>query len=352
MGAVITALLFAGNGDLLRSTAIGYFYATTAVFVFRMITDWLAVKLTVFPTYQQWLIKAGLYTIGLSLAYLLGLVFHTLLLIPADALKEAVIDRFWQGFVYLITLPFSQNDQSQWLDLKMRSVVITFFTVLFLIGLVSLLFSLVEVRWRQERQKHALQQAELAALRLQMEPHFLFNTLNTIAALIKSDPRRSESLLVQLSHMLRFIFRHSGEQTVPLREELVFTEQFIAMLQARFGAGLEVKWQKHLARQDHPVPALLLQPLIENSIRHGRLESGGPLILTIRIEETDSAVVASVADNGRGIGPQRLNALPVPGHALANLAERLSLLFRRDDLLAIDSLPGKGTTVTIQIPVR
>jgi len=352
IGAVISALLFAGNDDLLRSAVIGYFYAAAAVGILRIIKRWLMFKLAVFPTIQQWLIKAGLYTIGLSLAYLIGLVFHTLLLIPADTLVEIIVDRFWLGFVYLVTLPFSQSGQGQWLDLKMRSVVITFFTVLFLIGLVSLLFSLVEVRWREERQKRALQQAELAALRLQMEPHFLFNTLNTIAALIKSDPQQSESLLIQLSHMLRFIFRHSGEQTVALKDELVFTQQFIAMLEARFGENIEVKWQKHLTREDHPVPALLLQPLIENGVRHGRIESGRPLVLTIRIEETDNAIVASVSDNGRGMSPEKLNALPVAGHALANLAERLNLLFSQDNLLAIDSVPGQGTTVTIRLPVR
>ena len=148
IGAVITALLFAGNADLLRSALIGYFYAVAAVGILRIIKRWLTFKLAVFPTLLQWLTNAGLYTIGLSLAYLIGLVFHTLLLIPEDALKEIVIDRFWQGFVYLITLPFSRSNQSQWPDLQMRSVVITFFTVLFLIGLVSVLFSLVEVRWR------------------------------------------------------------------------------------------------------------------------------------------------------------------------------------------------------------
>jgi two-component system sensor histidine kinase LytS len=184
-----------------------------------------------------------------------------------------------------------------------------------------------------------------------MEPHFLFNTLNTIAALIKSDPRQSESLLIQLSHMLRFIFRHSGEQTVPLKDELVFTQQFIAMIEARFGESIEVNWQKHLLREDHPVPALLLQPLIENSIRHGRMDSGRPLVLTIRIEETDSYIVVSVADNGRGMLPKKLESLPVTGHALANLTERLNLLFSRDNLLAIDSRPGEGTTITIRIPV-
>lgn len=351
IGAVITALLFAGNTDLLRSALIGYFYAAAAVGILRIINRWLTIKLTVFPTIQQWLIKAGLYTIGLSLAYLIGLVFHTLLLIPPDALVEIIIDRFWQGFVYLVTLPFSQAGQGQWLDLKMRSVVITFFTVLFLIGLVSLLFSLVEVRWREERQRRALQQAELAALRIQMEPHFLFNTLNTIAALIKSDPQRSESLLIQLSHMLRFIFRHSGEQTVALRDELAFTQQFIAMLEARFDKSIKIKWQQQLTGADHPVPALLLQPLIENGVRHGRMASGRPLVLTIRIEKTDNAIIARVADNGRGMSPEKLNALPVSGHALANLSERLSLLYNQDNLLAIDSTPGKGTTVTIRIPV-
>jgi hypothetical protein len=351
IGAAVTFLLYARTTDPARSAAIGFFYALVFVGVFHFISRKLSHKLTVFPSIQQWILRAALFAIGLSAAYLLGIVFQTLMLMPMDTLIGLVVDRFWKGFVYLISLPFDPGDQTEWLDAKMRSVVITFFTVLFLIGLVSMVISLVELRWREERLKRAVAQAELSALRAQMDPHFLFNTLNTIASLIKKEPDQAEALLVQLSHMLRYIFRHSGAQIVQLDDELIFTQQFIDLLKARFGGGLQVTWQTHLTSNDVLIPPLLLQPLVENAVHHGRLGLEGPLRLTVTVEQTDRAIFMTVTDNGVGMSPEKRANLPVNGHALANMADRLALYYGQNDLMTIDTKAGQGTIVSLRLPL-
>lgn len=351
IGAVITVLIFARTADISRAAMIGFFYALAGVGIFRLITRLAAGKLTVFNPLQQWVLKGTLYTIGMSVAVLIGIVFQTILMIPADILIKMATDQLWSGLVYVLSLPFTPDKAGQGLDASLRSVAITFFAVLMLIGLVSLVISLIEIRWRDERQKRVVEQAELAALRAQIQPHFLFNTLNTIAALIKADPDRAESLLVQLSDMLRYLFRHSGSQTVPLKNELDFTRRFVTLLQARFGHSLKVDWQVDLVRDHHPVPFLLFQPIIENAVQHGRPSPGSPLHIRIDIQQKGNIVVMAVSDDGSGIAPEKLKHLPVAGHALANISERLYLQFRQFNLMTIDSRPGAGTTVTINIPV-
>lgn len=351
IGAVITFLIFAKTTDFSSAVLIGFFYALAGVGIFRLITRLAAGKLTVFNPLQQWVLKGTLYTIGMSVAVLIGIVFQTILMVPADILIKMATDQLWSGLVYVLSLPFAPDKADQGLDANLRSIMITFFTVLMLIGLVSLVISLIEIRWREERQKRAVEQAELTALRAQIQPHFLFNTLNTIAALIKADPDRAESLLVQLSDMLRYLFRHSGSQTVPLKDELAFTHRFVTLLQARFGHSLEVDWQVNLARDHYPVPFLVFQPIIENAVQHGRPTPGTPLRIRIDIQQKGSLIALAVADDGRGIAPEKLKRLPAAGHALANISERLYLQFRQHNLMIIDSRPGTGTTVTINIPV-
>ena len=285
IGVAVTFLVYAQTADPARSAAIGFFYALALVGIFRFINRKLSHKLTVFPALQQWILRAVLYAIGLSAAYLLGIVFHTLVLMPLDALVDGAMNGVLKGIVYLISLPFTQDNQTQWLDARMRSIVITFFTVLFLIGLVSVVAANVELRWRKERQTRALAQAELAALRAQMDPHFLFNTLNTIAGHIKKDPDKAEDLLIRLSEMMRYIFRHAGAQTVRLSDELTFTRQYIDLLKARFGDSLQISWQSHPTNDTTSIPPLLLQPLIENAVRYGRQGLKGPLVLAVTIQQ-------------------------------------------------------------------
>jgi sensor histidine kinase YesM len=115
---------------------------------------------------------------------------------------------------------------------------------------------------------------------------------------------------------------------------------------------VKIKWHNSLQNGITEVPVLLLQPLIENSIKYGWKENDDPLIINIGVEENDQGVIVRVKDNGQGIESNRLKKIPASGHALANINERLYLNYRKSDLLKIESIYGEGTTVSIFLPVR
>ncbi|MCK6622509.1 MAG: histidine kinase [Calditrichaceae bacterium] len=350
-GAFLSFVFLARTTEAYRAILIGYFYAFSLAAAVWPVYRWIAPKLTVFSPLQQWLMKTALYTVAISAAYLTGLVFQTLILLPPASLREIAIEHLWKGFVFVVSLPFGEGSSETLLSVQSRGVLISFFSMLFLIGLASMAGSLVELRWQQNRQRQALERAELTALRAQIEPHFLFNSLNTIASLIRQDPPAAERLLLQLSEILRYLFQNASKEAIPLRREIEFTRQYLALLQARFGEKLQVEWHQSLRQDSRQVPALLLQPIIENVVQHGWPDRRQPLKISLSVKETERHIVIEVADDGRGIAPERLRQLPLPGHALENISERLYLLFKEPDLLQIRSRQGGGTTVEIRIPL-
>jgi len=224
--------------------------------------------------------------------------------------------------------------------------------VIILIGLVSLIGSYVEMRWQQNRQQQAIDKAELTALKAQIEPHFLFNSLNTIASEIKNDPDNAEQLILKLSDILRYLFDNSSREMIKIEEEINFLKKYAAMIQARFGEKIKIRWHNSLQNGNTKVPVLLMQPLVENSIKHGWKENANSLTVNISIEENDQGLIVTVKDNGQGIEPNILKKIPSPGHALANINERLQLNYKIANLLKIESEYGQGTTVSILLPVR
>ncbi|MFQ5584510.1 MAG: sensor histidine kinase [Calditrichia bacterium] len=351
VGAFFSFLMMAQTGSLLTALLIGYVYALSFSGAFWLVYEFLGEKLVVFTAGQQWILRTLLYTIAFVAAYLTGLVFQTLLLLPAGALQDILTQQLWQGFVNLVTLPFRRGASPSFFGMDIRPLLIPFFAVLFLIGMVSLMGSFVQVRWQQHRQQASLQQAELAALRAQIEPHFLFNSLNTIASLIRSQPDRAEYLIVQLSLMLRYLFQNTSRETIEFERELEFTRQYLELLRARFGGKLIVQWEDLSVSRNFRSPVLLLQPLIENAVQHGWENREQPLQITISIKESEGNVRLTVADNGKGISREQLSRLPVPGHALANISERLALTYHKKNLLSVESAEGQGVTVTIDLPV-
>lgn len=351
VGAFFSFLMMTQTGSLLTALLIGYVYVLSFSGAFWLVYKFLGDKLAIFSTGQQWMLRTLLYTIAFVAAYLTGLVFQTLLLLPAGALQDILTQQLRQGFVNLVTLPFQRGDSPSFFEVEIRPLLIPFFAVLFLIGLVSLVGSFVQVRWQQHRQQASLQQAELAALRAQIEPHFLFNSLNTIASLIRSQPERAEHLLVQLSLMLRYLFQNTSRETIEFEQELEFTRQYLELLQARFGERLIVRWEDLSGSKSFRSPVLLLQPLIENAVQHGWEEREKPLHLTISLKESEGNVRLQVTDDGKGIPQKQLSRLPIPGHALANISERLFLTYHQKNLLTLASREGQGVTVTIDLPL-
>ena len=316
-----------------------------------MVHKLIADKLSVFPYSQQLILRSLLYATALSSAYLLGFVFQTFVLLPKDSISQAFVDSIWKGLVYLVTSTFG-GDPASLLNSELRAVSIPFFAMIFLIGLASLVGSFVEIRWQENRQKQVLQRAELSALRSQIEPHFLFNSLNTIASLIRQDPEKSEKLVIQLSNILRYFSQGSRQELIELEQELQFTREYVDLLHARFGEKLTMNWQENANGLAVKVPVLSIQPIIENSIRHGWDDKDKPLQLEINITVSEETVQIKISDNGKGIHEDVLAKLPISGHALANISDRLRLQYKRDDLLKINSRKGEGTTVEISIPLQ
>ena len=200
-----------------------------------------------------------------------------------------------------------------------------------------------------EEQARLLVEARLAALTSQINPHFLFNTLNSVSSLIRSDPDQARVMVVKLSKVLRRLLR-KHENFSALRVELSFIEDYLAIEVVRFGDKL--RFEKDVAEDtlDMLLPSMLLQPLVENSIKHGlssKVEGG---TIRIRTRRSGSRLCLSVADDGVGIPETKLDTLLDHGIGVSNVNERLKVLFAGEYRMWIESQPGSGTRIEIELP--
>ncbi len=200
-----------------------------------------------------------------------------------------------------------------------------------------------------EAQQLRLNEARLAALTSQINPHFLFNTLNSVSSLIRSNPEQARNVVYKLSSILRRLLRKTDNLT-PLREELAFIDNYMSIEMVRFGEKLRFIKEIEPETLDRLVPSMLLQPIIENSIRHGlssKVEGG---MIRVRTWLADGKLQLMVEDDGVGIPETRLATLFEQGIGVSNVNERLKVLFGQDYRMWIDSKPGEGTRTGIEIP--
>jgi LytS/YehU family sensor histidine kinase len=206
------------------------------------------------------------------------------------------------------------------------------------------------------REAQMAETAKLDALRAQINPHFLFNTLNTIAMKARTDPEETRKLLVRLSDFLRYAMKHTGH-FAPFSDEYFFVRTYLYLEKARFGDRLKIRYDVDPQCMSLPVPVLTIQPLIENAVKHGvgSKPEGGLVELRARLEPIGGVVRIRVSDNGVGMEPRRLDSLLDLGEedvgALSNINERLVGLYRGRASLDISSSPGQGTTVSLSLPV-
>jgi sensor histidine kinase YesM len=215
----------------------------------------------------------------------------------------------------------------------------------------------------EERLRALATQAELKALKAQINPHFLFNTLNNIAQLTHTDPAQAEAMVERLAEMFRYVLVGSERGLVPLEEELAFVDDYLAVEQARFGKRLRVTRQVAAEALNVPVPSLILQPLVENAVRHGQ-GAEGSVDLTIRAQPQGDEVVIAIADRGPGMPSPSPILLPLPnlgegggqgvgeGHGLRNVDERLRKTYGEGYGLEIRDNEPQGTMVMMHIPVK
>jgi len=201
-----------------------------------------------------------------------------------------------------------------------------------------------------ERHQQLLLKARMDALSRQINPHFLFNTLNTVTALIRFDPDAARGVVLKLSNILRRLLR-KHETFVPLREELQFIDDYLDIEVARFGReNLEIV--KHIddAAMEAFVPSMLLQPIVENCLKHGLAPKIGGGKIELRTVGRDGRLSIEIEDNGVGISEEKLPHVYVEGIGLSNVRERLRVLDGTDFQLDIQSRLSEGTVIRIDIP--
>jgi two-component system LytT family sensor kinase len=210
--------------------------------------------------------------------------------------------------------------------------------------------------WNSARIEHRLQEQEkllmaarVEALASQINPHFLFNTLTSISSLIRSQPETARMLIVKLSGLLRRLQR-SQEHFVTLREELEAIDEYLDIESIRFGPKLRIEKDIDPGSLDVVVPSMLLQPLVENSIKHGLAPKIGDGRITIRSVRQNGHAIIDVIDNGVGVGPAHVERVKTGGIGLRNVNERLRVIYGRNYELQLDSVPGEGTCARVVIP--
>lgn len=193
-------------------------------------------------------------------------------------------------------------------------------------------------------------ESELTALKAQINPHFLFNTLNSISATIRQDPEEARAMIAQLARLLRYALESTEEDFVPLEEELSFARSYLALASKRFGDRLEVEFDVDPESRDTNLPPMVLQPLVENAIRHGigGSETGG----TVRICTTrqDDHTEIRIEDTGSGIQDEDWDRVMEKGIGLKNTHDRLRTLYGEENGLEIEPNEPSGVRVRFVIP--
>jgi two-component system LytT family sensor kinase len=194
-----------------------------------------------------------------------------------------------------------------------------------------------------------LAEAQLQNLQLQLQPHFLFNALNTISSVMYDDVRRADTMLAQLSDLLRRTLQTGHSQEVPLQEELALVKSYIAIMEGRFGDDLQVEFavDPHVVRA--LVPQLILQPLVENSMRHARNPKTPKLVLCIAATQENGELLLRVQDNGPGM-PVPAGDHVVKGIGLSNTERRLRSLYGARQQMLLEN--ANGLRVTIRLPLH
>lgn len=205
-----------------------------------------------------------------------------------------------------------------------------------------------ERRLRAAELERRLAEARLQALQMQLNPHFLFNTLHAVSSLMHADLEAADRMIAQLSDLLRHTLDSTGTQQVPLKEELAFLERYLAIEQTRFGERLTVKLDVPPDLLDAPVPTLILQPLAENAIRHGIEPRAVPGVIELLARRGDGQLVLELRDNGAGLpqsGERR------EGIGLANTRARLRQLHGAQAGLELRNREEGGVAVRVWLPV-
>lgn len=299
-----------------------------------------------FPIVQRnWLLSL--------LRLLLHLVLSTLCATIVIILMIPVMERMQQSIEWTLMPRPSDSTElaARLLGLRFAVYFIVYWTI------VGVSHALAYYRKFREREMHAillesrLAQTQLQMLKMQLQPHFLFNTLNAISALMHQDVELADQMLARLAQLLRSTLETAGTQEVSLKQELEFIELYLEIEQARFGPRLVVRLDADPETMDAYVPNLILQPLVENAVRHGvapRRETGH---IEIRARRENGSLRVDVMDDGPGLasdsGPRKRD-----GVGLTNTRARLQQIYGDEHQFTLANRAGGGLVVTLRVPFR
>jgi two-component system LytT family sensor kinase len=261
-----------------------------------------------------------------------------LALIALELLRQALGLRFGVDHLFYLGTP-----SSQWLTL-----IVVLATVLAVATPIKI-WNSARIEHRLQEQEKLLLAAKVEALKSQINPHFLFNTLASISSLVRSQPDTARMLITKLSGLLRRLLR-SHAHFVTLREELESIDEYLDIEVVRFGPKLTVRKDISPDTLDTVVPSMILQPLVENSIKHGFARKVGPGTITIRSWRERGRAIVEVDDDGMGVVLDSQDQPMSSGIGLANVRERLRVIYGASYQLTLTSEPGRGFRARIEVP--
>jgi len=255
-----------------------------------------------------------------------------------EAIRQAVGMRFGEHRLFYFQAP------SAWL------LAGVYLATMLAVSIPIKIWNTARIEHRLQEQEKLLLAAKIEALKSQINPHFLFNTLTSVSSLIRSQPETARTVILKLSGLLRKLLR-SQEQFVTLREELDSIDEYLDIEVIRFGPRLGV--QKEIAADtlDILVPSMILQPLVENSIKHGLTRKVGLGHITLRSRRDGDHLILDVEDDGLGISDERLQTAMSSGIGLSNVHERLRVIYGATGRVALRGSPGKGACAHLEIPI-
>jgi two-component system LytT family sensor kinase len=306
--------------------------------------DWYVFALLTVPAVllvRHFPIGRGHWAGSLSLHLLASVVFSAGFIVLRAAVAQ------WQGFA--AGRPVSYGEVSRLLLIKTWH-----FNLLVYWVIVVLLHAVAFYRESQERARRALEleknltEARLMALQMQLNPHFLFNALNGIATLMHRDVDTADRMLMRLAELLRLTLEKTGTQETTLRNEIALLERYLEIERLRFGNRLEVKFDLPDETLGARVPTLLLQPLVENSIKHGLATRAQRGVIQVAARREGEMLTLEIADNGAGV--QDKASTSGNGVGLANARSRLEQLYGQRQSLELINRPEGGAVARVQVP--
>lgn len=289
-----------------------------------------------------------------------ALLFH---LLVAFVLVEAMLVLWGAMKVYMMD---SQYTLLESVAMQLTDTQAIVRSIMSLGYYVATVLAMVLIRWKRQRVKQdahtrqlelkasqlesQLNASRLEALKMQLRPHFFFNALNTISALVESKQNDlAFKTIAQLGDLLRTSLKLPQTTTITLREELAFIEKYLTIERIRFSDRLRTRIHAPEELLDEKVPALILQPLVENCIHHAAAVQTGPLMISIRVSKENGVLVLEVNDDGPGL-PRDWNIEEHAGVGLENIRQRLEVLYGEPGGLEVEPLQPKGVTARITLP--